>query len=99
MTAFEDLPPAPLQISLPAADVMLLAELLSHLDEFLRSPRHGPVIWQQLQAFARPPVHPDAGWTVDMVSFLAAALRKLAADADDDDDDLTEPGGGCRQPL
>ena len=80
--------PPPRSLTLPAADVVLLAELLNDVDEFLRS---SDGVFAELRAFAAQPGRPDAGYLIDAVSFTTAHLRRLlaasgdAADAVEDD--------------
>ena len=69
-------PPPP--ISLPAAHVVLLAELLTDLDGFLRS---DPAIWDQLRAYTRTPGRPDPGYLIDAVSLSALWLRAITTPA------------------
>ena len=69
--------PPPRSLTLPAADVVLLAELLDDVDEFLRSSSGG--VFAELRAFAARPGRPDAGYLIDAVSFNAAHLRRLVA--------------------
>jgi len=60
-------------VTLPAASVILLAELLTRLDEFLRS---GPVIAEDLARFLASQGDAHAGFSannlIDDVSFSAA---------------------------
>jgi hypothetical protein len=80
MTLPDSSMPPPRSLTLPAADVVLLAELLDDVDEFLRS--SGGIV-AELRAFAAQPGRPDAGCLIDAVSFNAAHLRRLLADPGD----------------
>jgi hypothetical protein len=73
--------PPPRALTLSAADVALLAELLTDVDEFLRS---SAGVFTELRAFAAQPGRPDAGYLIDAVSFNAAHLRRLLAAPGDD---------------
>ena len=68
--------PPPRSLMLPVADVVLVAELLGDIEEFLRS---SDGVFAELRAFAAQPGRPDAGYLVDAVSFNAAHLRRLLA--------------------
>jgi hypothetical protein len=59
-----------------------LAELLTDVDEFLRSPEHFARVWAELVAYCARPGRPDAGGLVDAVSLHAMRLRTLASDCD-----------------
>jgi hypothetical protein len=80
--------PSPGSLTLPAAEVVLLAQLLTDVEEFLRS---SGGVFAELRAFAAQPGRPDAGYLIDAVSFNAGNLRRLlaapgdAADAVEDD--------------
>ena len=68
----------PPQITLPAASVIQLADLLTELDEFLRS---GGGVADHLAGFLAHRGHTHAGFAacnlIDEASFTAAHLRKL----------------------
>ncbi|MDA8322944.1 MAG: hypothetical protein M0030_24490 [Actinomycetota bacterium] len=74
-------PPPP--VTLPAITVILLAELLTQLDDFLRS---SPLAADDLADFlgARHRASPDfsANNLIDDVSFTAAHLRAIASGID-----------------
>jgi len=70
--------PPPRSLTLPAAEVVLLAELLTGVDEFLRS---SDGVFAELRAFAAQPGRPDAGYLIDAVSFTAGHLRRLLAES------------------
>jgi hypothetical protein len=78
-----DATPAP--ITLPAISVLRLAELLTELDQFLRS---GALIADELVEFLRRRGrhHPglDAYTLIDEVSFTAARYRRLTEGIDRD---------------
>ena len=76
MTLPDAFTPLPRSLTLPTADVALLAELLDELDEFLRS---SDGVFAELRAFAAQTGRPDAGYLIDAVSFNAAHLHRLLA--------------------
>lgn len=71
----------PPPIMLPAISVILLAEVLTELDEFLRS---APVIAADLAGFLGSRGHTHARFSasngIDDVSFTAAHLRAITSD-------------------
>ncbi len=84
MTADDALPPIPL----PAISVILLADLLTELDEFLRS---GPIIADDLASYpaSRGHTHPrfaannmtgDVSFTVDHLWTITNGAGKTAAE-------------------
>jgi hypothetical protein len=75
--AAHDTPPP---VTLPATSVILLAELLTQMDEFLRS---SPLIADDLAGFLASRDHSHPGFAafnlIDNVSFTALWLRNLIA--------------------
>ncbi|HUZ03161.1 MAG TPA: hypothetical protein VMU89_22675 [Thermomicrobiaceae bacterium] len=66
-------------MTLPVDELVLLAELLGELDEFLRSPAHHDVVFGALRTHVTGGGRPDAGYLIDAVQLTAAYLRRLAA--------------------
>jgi hypothetical protein len=85
MTEPHNRPPACETFSLPAIDVVVLAELLGDLDGFLRSPHHTETIWAQLRDYCARDCQFDPGYLIDTVSIFAEHLGELTARIDRSD--------------
>lgn len=80
MTEPHNQPPSRGTLTLPAIDVVLLAELLGDLDAFLRSPHHHEAIWAQLRDYCARNCQFDPGYLIDTVSIFAEHLGELTAE-------------------
>ena len=72
----------PSPISLPALDVILLAELLADLDGVVRSPGHSSAVRAALASYCAETRLFDAGCLIDRISVFAEHLAELTAGID-----------------
>ena len=79
MTAPDPATPPTCSLNLPAAEIVLLAELLTDLDRFLHS---SDLVAAELRVFTAEHGRRDAGYLADAVQFSARYLRRLAAAID-----------------
>lgn len=88
------IPPA--TVTLPINELTLLADVLSELDAFLRSPAHHDVVFAALRAHAAESGGADAGYLIDAVQLSALHFRRLIAKIDEAVDAATirEATGG-----
>ena len=85
-----ELPPA--TVTLPADELTLLADLLTELDAFLRSPDFHDVVVAALRVHAAESGGADAGYLIDAVQFNAAYLRRLITEIGSDADPVATTG-------